>query len=142
MRSWTAIRGVVAFVSVAWFLILAGQGRMTPQEIRPQVTVSMPPHKAYIITIGLNVTVELKIIYEIERRKSVDIYIMTAEQWARAHAGFEPTELGKDFMLKQSVVVGSGSLVHVQGAGPVTISFRNVGDSAITVTSRVVGRAM
>jgi len=115
---------------------------MTPQEIRPQVTVSIPPHKAYIITFGLNVRAELKIIYEIERRKSLDIYIMTTEQWARAHAGFEPSELGKDFVLKQSTVVGSGSLVHVQGAGPVTICFRNVGESATTVTSRVVGRPM
>jgi hypothetical protein len=72
----------------------------------------------------------------------MDIYLMTQEQDNRASAGNEPTEIGRDFITKNSGVLGSGSTISPDlNPGRYSVIFRNLGESPIQVTATIQAEA-
>lgn len=124
--------------------LLAGQSLILEQahgweQALPHKDVTIPPGKVLDRSFTLNRDAYLNIVYDIEAGKSLDIYIMTEEQDERASAGHEPTEIGRDFIVKHFGVIGSGSVGKRLQAGRYAIIFRNTSGSSVHLRTHADG---
>jgi hypothetical protein len=105
------------------------------------INVTIPPHKAFIRAFDLTGRGRIKIDYMVHSGQ-MDIYLMTQEQQNRGSAGIEPTQIGRDFITKSSGVIGSGSTISPDlNPGRYAVIFRNLGDSPIQVTGKILAEA-
>lgn len=103
------------------------------QAVGSPINVSIPAYKAYSHQFDLLVNGRVNFNYNIQGGAAT-IYVMTEEQLLRATSGQEPTELGRDFVMVMSGVVGSGNIISPRlGQGRYSVTIRNTGDTPITL---------
>lgn len=108
--------------------------------LRPWTLQSIPPKKALTTTLSAKMPTTIKVDFEIESGKEVNLYFMTLEQDRLASAGKEPRELGKDFITLDKGLVGNGRSEHQMGPGQFAIAFRNLGNTSVALRVRVIYR--
>jgi hypothetical protein len=111
------------------------------ENVGSPINVNIPPHKAFIRAFDLVARGRLRVNYTVQSGQ-MDIYLMTQEQHNRASAGQEPTQINRDFITKNSGVLGSGSTISPDlNPGRYAVIFRNLGESPIQVSGGIQAEA-
>jgi hypothetical protein len=103
---------------------------------------TIPSQKLLQQSLQLHVAANVDFRWEIEAGKSLDVYIMTEEQAARADAGQVPTELGRDFIRVSRDVVGAGNQPVQLQPGRYVFALQNDGPTDVFVRSSVGGQPL
>jgi hypothetical protein len=107
------------------------------ESVGSPINVNIPPHKAFSREFDLISRGRISIDFTVHSGQ-MDIYLMTQEQDIRASSGIEPTKIGRDFITKNSGVLGKGGTYSpVLDPGRYAVIFRNVGDTYIQVTASI-----
>jgi hypothetical protein len=113
------IAALVPTLTIAW------------QYVGSPIRIAIPPDKAYTREFDLLVNGRIRLDYTIQNGGSTNIYIFTQEQSIRASAGQEPMEPGRDFIIKNTGVIGSGSVISPRlDRGRYCVAVKNVGDAS------------
>jgi hypothetical protein len=110
-------------------------------EILSEDQDQIPAGKVMDRSFTVHADAKVRLDYQVEAGKELDIYFVNDDQYARAAAGEEPTELGRDFISVHRGVVGQGNVYELLPAGRHHIVFRNLGDGPVGVRTRAVGTA-
>ena len=139
-------------VVTAFLLSLVLTGCVAPQQqqgtaapgggeiILPQEQQTIPPQKLYGRTIEMYGAADVEVQYQIESGKSLDIFVMTAEQEQRYSAGQAGNELGRDFLRADRGVMAQGNVFTTVQPGRLVFLFQNASGDPVTVTSQVIAR--
>ncbi len=134
------------FESLLFFMVAAcvpRSGAVAPdgsESVLPEEDEAVPANKAWSRSFTLNYAAELELKYEVEPSKQIDIYFLTEEQDARASAGEEPTEQGRDFIAHHRGVIRSGNFINSAQPGRYVYVFRNLTDTDVRLKTSVLGR--
>ena len=128
---------VLILALFSWLLspAAAWEGVGTP------INVNIPPHKVFVRAFDLVANGRLKVSYTVQSGQ-IDLYLMNQEQHNRASAGQEPTQINRDFITKNTGVLGSGSTISPDlNPGRYAVIFRNLGESPIQVSASIQAEA-
>jgi hypothetical protein len=146
-----SLHGTLTFGLFMPFIFTTGCGQLGSSDLesvegpgwtvlRPWTLQSIPPKKALTTTLSAKSPSTIRVDYEIESGKELNLYFMTLEQDRRASAGKEPRELGKDFISLDRGLVANGRSEHQAGQGQFAIAFRNLGSASVALRVRVIYR--
>lgn len=124
----------------------AGQGQGTMADgtsgevILPQEQQVIPPQKLYGRTIEMYGAADVEVQYQIEQGKSLDIFVMTAEQEQRYSAGQAGNTPGQDYIRADRAMMANGNVFATVQPGRIVFLFQNASNDPVTVTTTVIAR--